>query len=192
MTFALARNWWSLVVRGVLAIIIGLVTMMWPGITLLAFIFLFGGYALVTGVVSLIGAAHAVAARERWGALLLEGIAGIAAAVITMLWPAITAFSLVLLIAAWAIISGIAEIVAAVRLRKFISGEWLLALGGVASILFGILIAAVPPAGALVIALWFGAYAIVFGAIMVLLGFRLRTWDRLHFPGGGAIPAPAH
>ena len=90
-----------------------------------------------------------------------------------------------------AIVTGIAEIAAAVRLRKYISGEWLLALSGIASIIFGVLAAAVPAAGALVIALWFGAYALVFGAILVALGFRLRTWGKA-LPSGGTIPAPAH
>lgn len=191
MRFALARNWWSLVIRGCLGILIGIITLIWPGITFTALVFLFAAYALVDGVVSIVGALHAVAAHERWGALLLEGIVGIAAAVITVAWPAITALALVLVIAAWAIITGIAEIVAAVRLRKHISGEWLLALGGIASVLFGVLIAALPVAGALVIAIWFGAYTLVFGVLLVVLGFRLRNWDRTQL-SGGHIPAPAH
>jgi uncharacterized membrane protein HdeD (DUF308 family) len=154
-------------------------------------VFLFAGYALVDGVVSIAGAVRAANAHERWGALLVEGIVGIAAAVITVLWPAITALTLVFVIAAWAIVTGILEITAAVRLRKYVSGEWLLLLSGVASVLFGVLIAAVPVAGALVIAMWFGAYALVFGVILVALGLRLRTWDRA-LPSDGRIPAPAH
>jgi uncharacterized membrane protein HdeD (DUF308 family) len=102
---------------------------------------------------------RAVAAPERWGPLLAEGIFGIAAAVITFFWPRITVFGLVIVIAAWAIITGIAEIAAAVLLRRHISSEWLLVVGGIASIVFGVLVASVPAAGALVIALWFGAYA---------------------------------
>jgi uncharacterized membrane protein HdeD (DUF308 family) len=191
MNFVLARNWWSLVLRGLLGILIGIVTFISPGITLAALVFLFAGYALVDGVVSLAGAMRAAAADERWGALLIEGIAGIVAAFVTVLWPAITALGLVYVIAAWSIVTGIAELVAAVRLRKYISGEWLLALGGIASVIFGILVAAVPLAGALVIALWFGAYAFVFGVILVGLGFRLRSWER-HLPAGGGIPSPAH
>jgi uncharacterized membrane protein HdeD (DUF308 family) len=191
MNFSLAKNWWSLVIRGLLAIIIGIVTFFWPGITLFALVFLFAGYALVDGVVNLVGAVHAIANHERWGALLFEGVIGISAAVITVLWPGITTLSLVLVIAAWAIVTGIAEIVAAVRLRRHISGEWLLLLGGIASIVFGVLVAMVPAVGALVIALWFGAYAVVFGVILVALGFRLHSWERRVMPGGG-IPAPAH
>jgi uncharacterized membrane protein HdeD (DUF308 family) len=191
MRLVIARNWWSLVIRGFLGILIGILTFAWPGLTLTALVFLFAGYALVDGVVSIAGAMRAAAAHERWGSLLIEGIVGIAAAVITALWPAITALGLVYVIAAWAIVTGITEIAAAVRLRKYISGEWLLALSGIASVVFGVLVAVVPVAGALVIAIWFGAYALVFGAILMALGFRLRTWDRA-LPMGGRIPTPAH
>jgi uncharacterized membrane protein HdeD (DUF308 family) len=191
MRFALARNWWSLVIRGFLGIAIGIVTFVWPGITLAALVFLFAGYAFVDGVMSLAGAMRAVAAHERWGALLFEGIAGIAVALVTVFWPAITALGLVLVIAAWAIVTGIAEIAAAVRLRKVISGEWLLALSGVLSVVFGLLLAAIPVAGAIVLAIWFGVYALVFGVILVALGFRLRNWGR-GLNAGGRIPAPAH
>jgi len=191
MTFALARNWWSLVIRGFLGILIGLITFVWPGITLAALVFLFAAYALVDGVISLTGAVHAAQAHERWGALVIEGILGIAAAVITMFWPAITALSLVFVIAAWAILTGISEIVAAVRLRKYISGEWLLILAGIASVIFGVLVAAVPLVGALAIAIWFGAYSFVFGIMLVALGFRLRTWER-ELPSHGGVPLHAN
>lgn len=191
MRLALARNWWSLVVRGALAIVIGIVTFVWPGITLAALVFLFAGYSLLDGGISLAGAMHAVAAHERWGALLLEGIFGILAAAITVLWPAITTVALVYVIAAWAILTGAFEIAAAIRLRRHIEGEWLLVLSGIASLLFGVLLAAVPLAGALVIALWFGAYAMVFGVMVAALGLRLRTWNRTLLSGGG-IPATAH
>lgn len=191
MRFGLARNWWSLVIRGFLAIAVGVLTFLWPGITLIALVFVFAGYALVDGIISLTGALRSVAAHDRWGALLFEGIVGIAAAVITVFWPGITLLSLVIVIAAWAIVTGALEVAAAVRLRKHISGEWLLALAGVASVVFGVLVLLVPAVGALVIALWFGAYVLVFGVILVVLGFRLRNWDRTLIPGG-RIPAPAH
>jgi uncharacterized membrane protein HdeD (DUF308 family) len=191
MTFALARNWWSLVIRGVLGVLVGVITFVWPGITLAALVFLFAAYALVDGVISISGAVHAAHAHERWAALLVEGILGIVAASITVFWPAITALTLVFVIAAWAIATGIAEIVAAVRLRKYISGEWLLVLSGVASVVFGVLVALVPVAGALAIALWFGAYAFVFGILLMVLGFRLRTWERA-LPGDGRVPLHAH
>jgi uncharacterized membrane protein HdeD (DUF308 family) len=191
MRFGLARNWWSLVIRGILGILVGVLTFVWPGITLAALVFLFAGYALVDGALNIAGAVRAVAAHERWGSLLLAGIFGIAAGVLTVVWPAITALALVYIIAGWAIVTGTLEIVAAVRLRRYISGEWLLALSGIASVLFGVLVAAVPAAGALVIAIWFGAYAFVYGVMLVALGFRLRSWAR-GLPSGGTIPAPAH
>ena len=178
-------------IRGILGIVVGLMTFLWPGITLMALVFLFAGYALVDGIVSLTGAAHAAQARERWAPLLIEGLLGIAAAVITVLWPAITALGPVFVIAAWAILTGVAEVVAAVRLRRHISGEWLLALAGIASVVFGVMVAAVPLAGALVIAIWFGAYALVFGVMLLVLGFRLRTWERA-LPAHGTVPLHAH
>jgi uncharacterized membrane protein HdeD (DUF308 family) len=188
----LVKNWWSLVFRGVLGILFGLVALFaWPGITLGALGLLFGAYALMAGIVSIVGAVRAAEAHDRWGALILEGLVGIAAAVITIAWPAITAPALAYLIAGWAIVIGVLEIVVAVRLRKYISREWLLALGGAASTIFGILIAIAPIAGALVIAIWVGAYAFVFGLIMVALGFRLRS-SRNAPQAGPSFPVPAH
>jgi uncharacterized membrane protein HdeD (DUF308 family) len=189
MSFVLARNWWSLVIRGIIGVLVGIIAFTWPGVTFGALILLFAAYALIDGVVNIAGAARAAGAHERWGALLFEGIIGILAGVVTVFWPAITAFALVFVIAIWAIITGIAEIAAAVRLRKHISGEWLLGLAGVLSILFGVFIAARPLAGALVLALWFGAYAFIFGAVLIALGFRLRSWTH-HIPGSAA-PMPA-
>jgi len=191
MHVALARNWWSLVIRGFLGILVGLISFIWPAITLAALVFLFAGYALVDGIVSLTGAVRNAAAHERWGALLFEGIVGILVAAVTVMWPAITALSLIFLIASWAILTGGAEIAAAVRLRRVVSGEWLLVLSGVASIIFGVLVVAVPLAGALVIAIWFGAYALVFGVILTMLGFRLRSWGRTQ-SSGHHTPAPVH
>jgi uncharacterized membrane protein HdeD (DUF308 family) len=191
MRFPLAKNWWSLVIRGFLGIAVGILTFLWPGMTLAALVFLFAGYALVDGVVNVTGALHAIAAHERWGVLLFEGCIGIAAAVITALWPTITVLGLVLVVGAWAIVTGIAEISAARRLRRHVSGEWLLVVSGILSLVFGVLVIAAPLIGALVIAVWFGAYAFVFGILLVTLGFRLRAWDRT-LPTGPAIPAPAH
>jgi uncharacterized membrane protein HdeD (DUF308 family) len=191
MNVALARNWWSLVIRGIAAILLGVVTFAWPGITLAALVLLYGAYALVDGVMAIIGAVRAVQAHERWGALLIEGIAGIVAAAVTIMWPGITALALVIVIASWAIVTGVFELVAAVRLRKHVTGEWLLALSGIASIVFGVLIIIAPLAGALVIALWVGAYTLVFGVLMVALGFRLRSWGRTPH-AGPSVAIPAH
>jgi uncharacterized membrane protein HdeD (DUF308 family) len=191
MNISLARNWWALVVRGILAILVGIVAFAWPAITVGALVLLFGAYALVDGIFSLIGAVRAVRAHERWGALVFEGLAGLVAAAGTVLWPAITALVLVYIIAAWALVTGCLEIAAAVRLRQHISGEWLLALSGVASILFGILAVVLPLIGALAIAFCVGIYAIVFGALLTALGFRLRSWTRTAH-AGSSVPLPAH
>jgi uncharacterized membrane protein HdeD (DUF308 family) len=189
MEILIARNWWSLLLRGLLAILVGILTFIWPGITLGALVLLFGAYALLDGVFSLVGAWYASKAHERWGVLLLQGVAGIVAATITVFWPAITALALVYIISAWAVVTGVFEIIAAVRLRKYITGEWLLALGGFASVLFGFLLVAFPLAGAIVIALWVGAYALVFGALMVALSFRLRNWTK-SFGAGSPMTVP--
>lgn len=185
MTLVLASNWWSLIIRGVVAILLGILTLALPGITLGALVLLFGAYALIDGIVNIAGAWRASKAHERWGILVLEGVVGIAAAFATFAWPAITALVLVYVIATWAIVTGIFELMAAIRLRKHISGEWLLALAGIASVLFGILLIASPVAGALVIAIWIGVYALIFGAMLIGLGLRLRSWSRV---AGGTPP----
>jgi uncharacterized membrane protein HdeD (DUF308 family) len=186
MPLVLANNWWSLAIRGVTAILLGILTLAWPGITVGALVILFGAYALIDGIVNIAGAWRASKAHERWGVLVIEGVVGVAAALVTFAWPAITAIVLVYVIAAWAIVTGIFEIAAAVRLRKHISGEWLLGLAGVASIVFGVLLMAAPLVGALVIAIWIGVYALIFGAMLVGLGLRLRAWSRGR---GGATAA---
>ncbi len=192
MTIVLARNWWSLVIRGFVAILLGAVTLLWPGITVGALVILYAAYALSDGVFSLIGAWRASQSHERWGALVLEGIAGVAAAAVTVFWPAITALVLVYVIAAWALVTGVLEIAAAVRLRKHISGEWLLALSGVVSIVFGVWVIWAPLAGVLAIAFGVGIYALFFGATLIALGFRLRSWKRALPASGGGVPLPAH
>jgi uncharacterized membrane protein HdeD (DUF308 family) len=191
MQVVIARNWWSLVIRGLVGILFGIITFAWPGITFAALVIVFGAYALLDGVFSLVGAVKAAQAHERWGALVFLGVTGIGAGVVTVLWPAITAFVLVCLIAAWAIVTGVFEIAAAVQLRRYIEGEWLLALAGIASLVFGILIMIAPLAGALVIAVWVGAYALVSGVVLVTLGIKLRSWGRRQ-PTGHSVPLPAH
>jgi uncharacterized membrane protein HdeD (DUF308 family) len=191
MRLALATNWWSLIIRGLVAILLGIVTFAIPNITLTALVLLFGAYALVDGVVCITGAVRAIEKHERWGSLLFGGLTGVAAAVVTVFWPAMTAVALVFVIGAWAVVTGIFQIVAAVRLRKYIAGEWLLILGGIASVLFGVLITIAPLAGALVIALWVGAYTLVFGVLLIALAFRLRSWEKAA-PAGPSITVPAH
>ena len=177
--------------RGAIAIIAGLLTFVLPGITVAALVILFGAYALLDGILNIVGAWRAAERHERWVALLLEGFVGIGAAAVTALWPAITALALVMIIAAWALLTGALELVAAVRLRKYITGEWLLALSGIASILFGALLVIFPAAGALAIALWIGVYLVVFGVLLVSLGIRLRGYARELGYGGSPAHAPS-
>jgi len=190
MEVALARNWWSLVIRGLVAIALGIVTFAWPAITVAALVLVFGAYALVDGVVSIVGAWKAARAHERWVALIFEGIAGIITAAVTAIFPGLTALALVYLIAAWALVTGVLEIVAAVRLRQYVAHEWLLALSGVASLIFGFLAILLPLAGAVAIALGIGIYAFVFGVLLIGLGFRLRSWTRTPH-AGQSFPLPA-
>ena len=176
MLHTLTANWWALAIRGMVAVLFGLLTLFLPGITLVTLVLLFGAYALVDGVFNVI--AFFRVASHQW-ALLIEGVVGIVAGVITFAMPAITAIALLYLIAFWAILTGIFEIVAGIRLRKAIANEWLLLMMGVLSLLFGFLILFAPGAGALAIMLWIGAYALVFGVFLLALAFRLRGHRRL-------------
>ena len=193
MAMTLANRWWSLALRGAAAILFGILTFITPAWSLFALLILFGVYALVDGVFNLVLALSGPRNRQRWGALVFEGIVSIVAGVLTLIWPGITGLVLVLLIAFWAIVTGVAELAAALRLRKQIRGEWLMGLSGVLSIVFGLLMLMAPRAGALAVILWIGAYAIVFGALLLGLAFRLRAWGRTperHVPTGG-VPTPA-
>jgi len=144
-----SSNWWSLALRGLAALILGVLTFAWPEISLTALVFLFGAYALVDGLFTAVAALGAPEGYGSWWALLLEGVFGVAAGILAFFWPGITALVLLYLIAAWAVVTGVFEIIAAVRLRELITGEWMLALGGVVSVLFGVLLAAWPGAGRL-------------------------------------------
>ncbi len=171
----LARNWWLLLLRGIVAIIFGLLALAWPAITLQVLVILFGAYVLVDGFFTVITVLIEKAHRE---VLLLEGVAGIIVGVLTFIWPNITALVLLYLIAAWAFITGVFEIIAAVRLRKDIEGEWLLGLGGILSVIFGVLLAIRPTSGALAVIWIIGAYAVLFGILLIILSLKLRGWKK--------------
>jgi len=174
MELALARNWWAVALRGVVAIVFGLLAFFWPGFVWLVAVWTFAGFALIDGIFAIVAAVTGHREGRRWWALLLEGIVGIAAGVLALLWPNITLLVLLALIAIWAVVTGVLEIITAIELRRHIPGEWLLTLSGILSILLGIALALLPEAGLVVIAWWVGAYAIAFGVVMLGLAFRLR------------------
>jgi len=169
-------NWWALALRGVAAIILGILAFMGPVSTLAAVVMTFGAYALVTGVLATIAAIRGMRRRDSWGGMLLEGIVGMGAGVIALMWPAIGALALVYLVAAWALFSGAFEIATAIKLRKLIKGEWLLILGGALSMALGLLFIARPAPGAVAIMWWLGAYALIHGCVLLALAFRVRRW----------------
>lgn len=170
----LGRNWGWIALRGAAAVIFGVLALLWPGLTLFVLVALFGAYALVDGVVALVAAFRGKDQGRPMWALVLIGLAGIAAGVVTFLWPGKTAIVLLMFIAAWAIVMGVFEIVAAIRLRKEIANEWLLGLSGVLSVLFGVLMILSPGAGALAVVWIIAAYSIVFGIMLLALGLRLK------------------
>jgi uncharacterized membrane protein HdeD (DUF308 family) len=178
----LVRNWWLLALRGVAGVVFGLITMFRPGIGLAALILLFGAYALVDGILGVVLVLTKRRGEPHWVATLIGSILSIVVGVLTFILPGLTAIALLFLIAAWAIVTGVAEIVTAIRLRKVITGEWLLILAGVLSVAFGVLVALFPGPGALAIVLWIGAFATVTGVLLIVLAFRLRSWNRTHHP----------
>lgn len=173
----LTRNWWLVVVRGLLAILFGLTALFWPGLTWLVLVLMFGIYAIVDGVLAMLSGLVSSRYSRRWWMFLVEGVISVAAGVIALLRPGLASLVLIMVIAAWAILTGILEIIAAIRLRREITNEWMLALGGFISIVFGVLMLFQPAAGSLVITLMIGAYALMFGVLLVILGFRLRKLD---------------
>jgi uncharacterized membrane protein HdeD (DUF308 family) len=175
-----ARNWWLYAVRGAAAVIFGVVALIWPGQALLALVLLFGAYALVDGIFSVFAGFASRQYFERWWAVLLEGIVGIVIGLIAFFWPNITALALVYLIAAWAVITGIFEIVAAIQLRRVITGEWALIFSGLLSVIFGVLLFVWPSAGAVGLVWLIGMYAAVFGVLEIIFAFRLRSlWQEV-------------
>ena len=171
-----SRNyWWILAIRGLLAVLFGLAALVWPGLTLLVLVLVFGAYALVDGVIPVIVSLQERRVWSRWWVLLLEGLAGIAAGVLTFFWSAITALALLYLIAAWAIVTGLLEIAAAFSARLPLAPEWTLALAGILSVLLGVLLAIQPGVGLLSLVWVIGVYALVTGVLLIIRAFQFRT-----------------
>jgi uncharacterized membrane protein HdeD (DUF308 family) len=186
MNMVLVRNWWALLIRGLAAILFGLIAFLAPGFMALWLALLFGAYALVDGVFAITAGIRAAERHERWWPFALEGLASIVVGVIALVMPVAAALALLYLVSAWAILTGVFRISAAIRLRKEIQGEWMLILNGALSVLLGILIVRRPAAGLLTLVWVLGAYAMVYGIVLVGLAFKLRG----HRQRVGALRAP--
>lgn len=174
----LSRRWWVLALRGLLAVAFGAAALVWPRATVRVLVTLFGVYAALDGLVALLSAVTSKPRRGGWWLLLIEAAAGITAGVLAFVLPQATALALLYLIAAWAILTGILEVMAAIRLRRVMEGEWTLILAGLVSIVLGLLLAMRPGSGLVAVVLFVGVYAIAFGLLLILLGLRLRGFRR--------------
>lgn len=189
---SITQNWWIFLLRGICAVIFGIVAFAWPGITLSALVLVFGIYAIADGVIAMAVGLSGDAIGARWGQMVLLGILSVIAGLLTFVWPNITAVALLAVIAAWAIVRGIVEIYAAIKLRPVIEHDWLLILSGICSILFGALVFARPRAGALALLWVIGAYAIVYGVILIAFSFELHSMKGRGEPGAPGMAAPSH
>jgi uncharacterized membrane protein HdeD (DUF308 family) len=188
MTGILTRNWWAFALRGIVAIALGLLAFVVPGPTLVALIAVFAAYAIFDGVIAIVAGASSPG-RPRWW-IIFGGIAGIAIGVLTIISPGTTAIALVLLIGVWAIVTGVGEVVSAYTMRAVIDREWLLALSGVISVGFGVLLLVAPGSGVLAVLWLIGYYAIFAGVMYLAMAFRLRRLaNRADAPAAGTASA---
>lgn len=167
---ALTQHWWVVLLRGVLAILFGVMAYAWPGVTLAVLVLFWGAYALTDGIFEVIAGI-----RSKWGALTFLGVLGIAAGIVTFVWPGITAITLVWVFAFWAIVAGVLQVSAAIRLRKEVQGEWLWILSGVCMVVLGVLLMLYPGAGALSIIWLIAGLAVVWGILLVMLAFKMKS-----------------
>ncbi len=168
---SLADHWWLLAIRGLCALVFGVLAIGWPGLTLASLVLLFAAYLVADGIFAAASSVMAARHHERWAALALEAVIGIAAAVVVFAMPVLTIYVMVMITAFWAILSGVALLVAGIRFGR---GGWLMALAAAVSILFGVLLLISPAEGALVIAVWLGLYALIFGVALLGLAWHLR------------------
>jgi uncharacterized membrane protein HdeD (DUF308 family) len=173
MVHALARNWWLILLRGICAVIFGVLTFAWPGVTLAVLVLFYGAFAFADGVLALVAAVMGGQPAPRWW-LAIVGVLGLAAGIVTLVVPGITALVLLYCIAFWAIAIGVMQIVGAIRLRKEIDNEWMLIASGIISVLFGLILIVSPGAGALGVLFVIGVYAVIHGIMLITLAFRLR------------------
>jgi uncharacterized membrane protein HdeD (DUF308 family) len=174
MSAVLAQNWWAVALRGVFAILFGLIALFMPGATMLSLVLFFAAYMLVDGVFGIVAAVKAASDNQRWGLLVLEGIVNIAVGVIAFLWPGLTVLFFVTLMGFWSLVTGVLMIVAAFKLNPEYGRGWLI-FSGVVSVLFGIALLIGPLIGAVVLTWWLGAYALVFGITLLVLAFKLKS-----------------
>ena len=184
MSAALARNWWLVALRGVVAILFGAIAFVAPDVFVLSLVLFFAAYMAADGAFAIVGAVRAAQRHERWGFLLLEGIVNLVVGVGAVLVPAAAVWAFVLLLAAWALVTGGLMIAAAFRLHLHY-GRWWLVLGGLVSILFAAALLIDPGMSALVLTWWIGAYTVAFGVLLLILAFRLRS---RHGAAGPSMP----
>jgi uncharacterized membrane protein HdeD (DUF308 family) len=185
--YNITRDWWAFIVRGIAAIVFGFLFLSRPGRALAALVLVFGIYAIVDGAFALFSGIDAGVRRERWGFLVMSGVLGIAAGVVTLAWPHITAMVLFYLIAFWALFTGTMQLITAIRFRRLLAHEWTLGLAGALAIILGILMLAQPIAGLYALVGVIAGFAIVFGGVNIALGAQLRSVGHaLEIPIGGA------
>jgi len=175
MNNAVARNWWLVVLRGILAILFGLTAFVWPAYTWIVLVFMFGIYTLVGGLAAVGTGLSRAKDSSRWWTSLLKGMISISAAVIALIWPQLTGLIMVLVITGGAVLTGVLEIIAAIHLRHEINNEWLLAVGGIVSIALGVFLFLQPVAGGIAILWTVAAFVVIFGVLLIALGFRLKN-----------------
>jgi uncharacterized membrane protein HdeD (DUF308 family) len=179
MIDVLRRNWWMPALRGLIAVIFGILAIIWPGLTVLTLIIFFGAFAIVDGVFAIGTAIWRAEQRMEWWPLLAEGILGIIIGIIAFVWPSLTALGLLYVIGAWAIITGAVEIVAALRLRAMIPNEWFLIVSGALSVLWGLILFIFPGTGAIALVWLIGIFAIIYGVALIAFAMRVRSHGEL-------------
>jgi uncharacterized membrane protein HdeD (DUF308 family) len=173
----MSAHWWVVLLRGILAILFGILAYTWPGLTALVLVTIWGVYALIDGVFGVIAGI-----RGKWTSMVVLGLLGIAAGVVALLWPGLTAVSLLWVLAIWVIVAGSMQIAAAVRLRKEVQGEWLWVLSGILMVGLGLVFFFFPGAGILSVTWLLASMAIVWGILLVMLAFKLKGLKGRHAP----------